>query len=79
MYMLIDWHVFEHRASVPWPNLNQAQLDWVAGIDTIESWLKDRVGGHYRVWAWSDSGDPGRIGVAFRWDQDRSLFVLAWA
>ena len=76
--MLIDWHGFEYHASVPWPVLDQSQTDWIQSLDLIQCWLQDRVGGHYRTWAWNDSGDPGKIGVAFRWDRDRSLFVLAW-
>lgn len=76
--MLIDHHGFKYHAAVPWPCLDRPQRDWVNDIDTIQTWLQDRVGGHYRVWAWNDSGDPGKIGVAFRWDHDRSLFVLVW-
>ena len=78
MRMLIDRHSFEYTASIPWPSLQQQQLDWELGIRSIEHWLVDRVGSHFTHWAWTDSGTTYQIGVAFRWDQDRTLFVLTW-
>ena len=77
MRMLIDNHAFVYPASVPWPRLEQ-QLDWIQGIDVIEQWLRYNIGGHWIHWAWNDSQQSAHIGVAFRWDRDRSLFVLAW-
>jgi hypothetical protein len=77
MRMLIDRHSFEYTASIPWPLLQQ-QLDWELGIRSIEHWLVDRVGPHFMHWAWTDSGAMYQIGVAFRWDQDRTLFVISW-
>jgi hypothetical protein len=53
-------------------------LDWELGIRSIEHWLVDQVGPHFMHWAWADSGTTYQIGVAFRWDQDRTLFVLTW-
>ena len=76
--MLPEKHFFQHRASVPWPYLDQDQLDWERGVTTIESWLNERVGGHLTQWAWDRSDHPYYIGVGFRWDQDRMLFLLRW-
>jgi hypothetical protein len=78
MRMLVDWHSFEYSASVPWPAAEK-QIDWEVGVRLIENWLNDQVGTYQHNWAWSDSSWCYRIGVAFRWDQDRTLFVLNWA
>jgi hypothetical protein len=78
MLMLIDFPRFDHPASVPWPNRDSAQLDWIAGIQEIESWLRGNVGSHHVAWHWTDSGASHLIGVSFRWNQDRTLFVLTW-
>jgi hypothetical protein len=75
MQMLVDWHQFAHCARVPWPH---ADDDWQQGVRRIESWLTTKVGPRYEQWAWSDSGDAAYIGVAFRWDQNRLLFVMTW-
>jgi len=77
--MLIDYPVFDHTASVPWPDLGQTQIDWELGVRTIETWLDSNVGSHYVKWGWADSGSSRHIGVSFRWDQDRTLFILAWS
>jgi hypothetical protein len=77
--MLIEYSRFDHYASVPWPSHAQGQLDWVWGIEQIEHWLLQHVGAHITNWAWADSGACYRIGVGFRWDQDRTLFVLTWS
>jgi hypothetical protein len=79
MRTLLDRHAFEYCASVPWPGFDQQQLDWEIGVKQIECWLTDHVGQRLISWAWSDSGSNYQIGVAFRWDQHRLLFVLAWA
>lgn len=76
--MLIDRHIFDFTASVPWP-IQSGQLDWVQGLITLENWLETAVGKHYTVWAWNDSGNPRSIGVAFKWERDRSLFLLSWS
>ena len=78
MRMLIEKHQFVYHASVPWPGSNQ-QVDWVMGIEAIEHWLEGNIGDHWIKWAWNDSQSHCHIGVAFRWDQDRSLFLLRWA
>jgi hypothetical protein len=77
--MLIDWHQFQFVASVPWPKGSTDQLDWVNGIACLEHWLNVNVGSHYMRWAWHDSQLSYSVGVAFKWDRDRSLFVLTWA
>lgn len=77
--MLIDNHRFLYPASVPWPCLTQDQKDWELGVRNVKSWLDHNVGKWMQHWAWTDSHDPGRIGVAFCWDQDRLLFVLQWS
>jgi len=77
--MLIDWHAFQFHASVPWPKLEQAQVDWARGIHSVEDWLEGNIGSKYKQWAWSDSEFTYNIGVAFRWDQDRLLFVMVWS
>ena len=78
MQMLVDYHAFEYRASVPWPRASAQQIDWELGVRTIESWLTGHVGARLHKWAWNDSGEIYQIGVGFRWEQDRLLFVLAW-
>lgn len=77
--MLSERHWFPYRASVPWPNLDQDQLDWERGIRTITHWLEQQVGPHLNQWAWDDGRVPYHLGVGFRWDQDRLLFVLRWS
>ena len=76
--MLPERHFFQHIASVPWPNLGQYQVDWELGIFTIESWLNSHIGSHLNTWAWDQGQHPYQIGVGFRWDNDRLLFVLRW-
>ena len=76
--MLRDWHEFDYVASIPWPHHHEYQESWQWGVDRVESWLETNVGRHWSRWAWADSGVSQRIGVAFRWDQDRTLFLLVW-
>ena len=77
--MYVDRHHFQYTARVPWPKGTSDQIDWVAGIECVENWLNSRIGSHYIKWAWHDSEFTYHIGVAFKWDYDRSLFVLTWA
>jgi len=77
--MLVDWHTFQYHATIPWPNNNCYQVDWIEGLLTVEHWLKQCVGARYVNWAYSDSTVLYNIGVAFKWDHDRTLFVLAWS
>lgn len=75
--MLVDHHGFVYSTAVPWPCHND-QMDWEVGIREIKDWLNENVGPWMQQWAWSDSHESSRIGVAFRWDSDRTLFVLVW-
>lgn len=77
--MLIDHHDFPYSAVVPWPcpEMNHV-VDWIYGVESIESWLNTNVGHHYQHWAWNDSQASSKIGVAFRYDRDRCLFLLTW-
>lgn len=79
--MLIDHHPFVYHASVPWPRLgiDKDQIDWIQAINDIEHWLVDHVGHRLQTWAWNDSNAGSMIGVGFRWDQHRLLFVLTWS
>ena len=75
--MLIDWHAFEYSASVPWPNINTG--NYQAGVRMLEFWLSENIGPRWSTWAWTNSQEWYQIAVSFRWDQDRSLFVLRWS
>lgn len=77
MRMLVDHHRFVYVAAVPWPHWED-QMDWEIGIREIQIWLTGNVGPWMQRWAWSDSQSSSQIGVAFRWDPDRTLFVLTW-
>lgn len=76
--MLIDYHQFVHQAQVPWPHLQHTQVDWAYSIETLEIWLQHNVGSRWCNWAWSDSVQTQRVGVAFRHQQDCCLFILMW-
>jgi len=78
MRMLIDQHNFVYQVSIPWPYLNQVQIDWLNGVETVEEWLKSNVGARYKYWAWVDSHSYNQLGVGFRWEQDQLLFLLRW-
>ena len=76
--MLIDLHPFVYKTAVPWP-LYASPDHWQQAVDQYNAWLRMYVGPWLHTWAWSDSYDPNKIGVAFKYDQDRMIFVLAWA
>lgn len=76
--MLVDWHRFQYHATIPWPMSDDRQADWIQGISLIEDWLRQRVGPRYATWAYDDCNILNNIGVAFRWDTHRTLFVLTW-
>lgn len=78
MRALFDNHSFLYTASVPWPTSDSPQVDWEWGVVTIESWLKQHVGSRLETWAWSDSNYYYHLGVGFRWEQDKTLFILKW-
>lgn len=77
--MLQDWHQFAYHASIPWPYQDQGQADWIYGIQQVETWLINHIGHHHQNWAWSDSYGSYQIGVSFKWDNHRLLFLLKWA
>ncbi len=54
-------------------------MDWIQGVETLEHWLLSHIGPKISRWAWADSGYPHQIGVKFKWDRDRLLFVIVWA
>jgi hypothetical protein len=84
--MLIDFHDFRYVASVPWPGLDPVSWEsqatqwpvWDHGVELIETWLVNHVGPYRSSWAWNRGQTCYEIGVGFRWDQDRLLFVLTW-
>jgi hypothetical protein len=78
--MLVDYHhPFRYRATVPWPGKQEdPQLDWVYAIEQIEGWLRERIGPRYQQWAYDDCPITYNIGVAFRWDKDKTMFILTW-
>jgi hypothetical protein len=72
--MLIDKHDFPFVTAVPWPSHH----DYYVIAGEIEFWLDNNIGWHHKVWAWNDSQAAYLIGLAFRWDQDRTFFLLHW-
>jgi len=78
MRALLDKHPFCYTVSVPWPVVTPPQIDWDLGVHLIENWLNERVGTRLSSWAWHDSNYTYQLGVGFRWEQDRTLFVLRW-
>jgi hypothetical protein len=50
----------------------------VYAIEQIEGWLRERVGPRYQQWAYDDCPITYNIGVAFRWDKDKTMFILTW-
>lgn len=78
-FYLPEYHDFEYIARAPWPNYD-SQLDWVENVITLETWLEQYVGEHYKRWAWATERDHNswEACVAFRWDKHKTLFLLAW-
>jgi hypothetical protein len=77
--MLVDLHHFQYHAQIPWPISSNTQVDWVESLLHIEDWLRQCIGPRYTRWAYHDCPALYNIGIAFKWDQDRTLFVLAWS
>lgn len=78
MRTLMDLHPFRYTAQVPWPTIDSDQVDWDLGVHLVEKWLTQNVGSRLSTWAWDDSGDNYLLGVGFRWEQHKTLFVLRW-
>ena len=76
--MLVDLHPFVYKTAIAWPSYANPD-QWQMAVDQYNQWLKLYVGPWLQTWAWSDSRDPDKIGVAFKYDQDRMIFVLAWS
>jgi hypothetical protein len=72
---------FPHVALAPWPLLDVGQIDWVNSIDVLESWLCSHVGCHRTRWCYHTVHEQEywRACVAFKWSQDKTMFLLAWA
>lgn len=79
MRLLMDVHPFRYTAQVPWPIVDSQQTDWILGVHLIENWLNTHVGDRLSTWAWNDSGSSYQLGVGFRWEKDKTLFVLKWS
>ena len=73
-----DLHDFAYTATIRWPGLSLEQLDWITGIHDVESWLLMYAGPKYQRWAWNMAVDCYDIGVAFKYDKHRTLFLLEW-
>lgn len=76
--MLVDRHGFLYTASIPWPHGSRVNA-WQEGVHLIDTWLNSHVGVRLCHWAWTDSGSSYQIGVAFKWDCDRLLFLMTWS
>lgn len=78
--MLPDYHQFDHIAVFDW-HWNEAQLDWVESIQSVEQWLNSYIGPRYTVWAWSDTLQlkTYQSAVAFKREPDCTFFLLHWS
>ena len=91
MKALFDCHVsqipepypFEYVALAPWPRVYRHgfSIDWVDSIESVETWLLERVGSHWDSWMWATCSQQNywECCVAFRLNRDRTLFLLQWA
>lgn len=81
-FYLPELHEFQYRAWAPWPRYDSHQMDWVESLRVVDDWLVAYVGPHHKEWAWDrvDLSCQGQyLGVAFRRDSCRTLFLLRWA
>ena len=72
-------HNFNYVADVDWPRTELAQMDWITGIHEVESWLLSYTGPKYSRWTWATAREVYHIGVAFKYDKHRTLFLLTWS
>ena len=80
-FYLPELHPFEHIAVAHWPRVvTNDQLDWIAAVDEMETWLNRYCGSHYSDWAYhhGTSIDYWQACIAFRRAQHKTLFLLAW-
>jgi hypothetical protein len=73
-----DQHNFEFIADIQWPGTHGQQLDWITGVTSIEHWLLNYTGPKYQRWAWHWAQECYHVGVAFKYDKHRTLFLLTW-
>jgi hypothetical protein len=70
---------FVYYADVDWPHQTLEQVDWITGITEIETWLIQYTGPKYSRWTWATAREVYHVGVAFKYDRHRTLFLLQWA
>jgi hypothetical protein len=83
MQMLYDHYPeLPYVASAPWPRIelesSPGQVDWIASMAQVETWLVVSVGHHWVQWTWNMSQNQ-RIDICtvrFLRDQDTTLFLL---
>jgi hypothetical protein len=74
-----DQHEFLYTANIRWPGCTCEQLDWITGIQDVELWLLQYAGPKYQRWAWHMAQNCYDIGVAFKYDKHRTLFLINYA
>lgn len=83
MRALCDLHLaLPYRAVAPWPVIEyNGNLDWVASVDCVESWLEQYVGHHHSHWTWSmwTLHNPNLCCVSFARERDTTLFLLRFS
>lgn len=83
MLMLYDrFPELPYRAVAPWPLVElNGQLDWVASVDAVETWLTRSIGYHWVHWSWNmrDLEDSSLCGVCFTLERSCTLFLLKFA
>lgn len=83
MRALWDLHPeLPYKAVAPWPTVEyNGNLDWIAAVDIMQTWLESTIGRHYVCWAWTmwTLDQPNLCGVSFAKDTDSTLFLLKWA
>jgi hypothetical protein len=70
-----------YRAVVPWPVVElNGNLDWIASVDLVETWLEHRIGRHRVEWTWNmwTLHNYDLCSVAFAREADSTLFLLRW-
>ena len=74
-----------YHAAIPWPRVYTPatnQQDWIESIFLVESWLETYIGPHWDNWAWTGWSLVEQVnycGVSFKYDRDRTLFLLQWS
>lgn len=81
MQALWDHNLLPYAGHVPWPRIDyHDQQDWLASVDLVDSWLRLSVGTRWVNWAWGwatfNSQQWDQCHVNFRWERDRTLFLL---